>query len=118
MRRGLTLRLTRAGGDLARTSGALRPAMLTQRMSQAQQRLDQLWRVAQSLNPDLVLKRGYARVGTATGDVISSAAQARKAGALVLTFADGTIEAQVGGRLERTGSSAYVKPKLEQGDLF
>ena len=118
LRRGLTLRLTRAGGDLARTSGALRPAMLTQRVSQAQQRLDQLWRVAQSLNPDLVLKRGYARVGTAAGDVISSATQARKAGSLVLTFADGAVEAQVGERLERTGSSAYVKPRVEQGDLF
>ncbi len=114
LRRGLSLRIVRAEGDLARTSGALRPAMLTQRHSQASQRLDQLWRVATSLNPDLVLKRGYARVGTAAGDVISGAAQARKAGALVLTFADGQIDV----RVERTASSAYAKPKVEQGDLF
>jgi exodeoxyribonuclease VII large subunit len=118
LKRGLSLRIARAEGNLARTSGALRPAMLTQRLTNASQKLDQLWRVAQSLNPDLVLKRGYARVGTAAGDVVSNIAQARKAGALVLTFADGQVDARVEGRVERTASSAYVKPRAEQGDLF
>jgi exodeoxyribonuclease VII large subunit len=51
--------------------------------------------VAQSLNPDLVLTRGYARVEAGQGKdrhVVSSAAKAREAGALRLVFADGKVD--------------------------
>ncbi len=113
-RRGLGLRISRADASLARTAGVLRPVMLTQRLTSATQKLDQLWRVAQSLHPDLPLKRGYARVGKPSGGVVTSADAARKAGALVLTFADGDVAA----RVERSGGAPYAAPTVRQGDLF
>ncbi len=113
-RRGLGRVAADARGDLARTAGALRPAILTQRLSAAQLKLDQLWRVAVTLNPDNILKRGYARVEKRTGGFVGSAAAARKAGALTLHFADGTVAA----RVEASEKANYVKPKIEQPDLF
>ncbi len=70
---------------------ALRPALVTTRLADAQARLAALWRVAQSLNPDLVLTRGYARV-EAGAHVVTSAEQARQARALRLVFADGRVD--------------------------
>ena len=105
LKRGLGLSLARARGDLANASGALRPSLLDQRFRQSRERLDQLWRVAASLNPDLVLKRGYARVEKRGGGTVMSAAQAKAAGALSLRFADGTIAAKV----ERATNTA-IKP--------
>ena len=69
----------------------LRLATVTTRLGEARLRLDQLWRVAQSLNPDLVLARGYARV-EADGHVVPSAARASVAGRMRLIFADGSVD--------------------------
>ncbi len=113
-KRALSHRITRAGGDLARATGALRPSMLTQRLSKGQAQLDQLWRVAQSLHPNRPLEKGYARVEKRGGGVITSADAARKAMALTLHFADGPVDA----RVERGGSPVYDKPQTKQGDLF
>jgi exodeoxyribonuclease VII large subunit len=109
--RGLSRRLAVAGGDLARASGALRPRLLTARIerdramlarvglrpalvaariTEGRARLEGLWRVAQSLNPDLVLQRGYARV-EADGHVVASATRAIEIGAMTLVFADGRV---------------------------
>ena len=124
MRRGLSHRLSDARGELSRVSAVLRPAMLTQRLTAASVKLDQLWRVAQSLHPDLPLQRGYARIGKRSGGVVTSAEAATKAGALVLTFADGAVDARVERKgLERAGVEratppGYTKPKTQQGDLF
>jgi exodeoxyribonuclease VII large subunit len=114
LKRALSHRIADARGDMARASGALRPTMLTSRLSNAQTRLDQLWRVAQSLHPDGPLKRGYAKVEKRGGGVVVSAAAARKAGALTLHFADGAVETKV----ERAASTAYDRPRPEQPDLF
>ncbi|MFM5914729.1 MAG: exodeoxyribonuclease VII large subunit [Chakrabartia godavariana] len=114
LKRGLSHVVADARGELARATGALRPAMLTQRLDHARGRLDQLWRVATSLNPDRVLERGYARVERRAGGTVISAADAKAAGALVLRFADGAVDA----RVERAGSAPYVKDKPEQPDLF
>ncbi len=126
LKRALGNRIVGARGDLARASGALRPAMLTQRLSSASAKLDQLWRVAQSLHPNAPLKRGYARIERRGGGVITSAEDARMAGALTLLFADGQIDAKV----ERSAASSYSPasanpkaspksdPKAGQGDLF
>jgi exodeoxyribonuclease VII large subunit len=103
-----------ARGDLARVAGALRPAMLTQRLAAAQARLDQLWRVAVTLNPDNVLRRGYARVEKRTGGVIGTVGDARTAGTLTLHFADGAVDA----RVEQAAKSAYNRAKPDQPDLF
>ncbi len=113
-KRGLGRVVSDARGDLARRAGALRPVALVQKLNFARGRLDQLWRVAASLHPDGPLKRGYARVEKRSGGVVSSAAAARAAGALTLHFADGSVDA----RLERAGTPAYGKPKLDQPDLF
>jgi exodeoxyribonuclease VII large subunit len=69
----------------------LRLVTVTTKMADARSRLDQIWRVAQSLNPDLVLTRGYARV-EAGDHVISSAEKARAVGAMRLVFADGRVD--------------------------
>lgn len=114
LKRGLSHVAAEARGELARAAGALRPAMLTQRLENAQNRLDQLWRVAASLNPDRILERGYARVERKAGGTVTNVAQAKAAGALVLHFADGQVDA----RVERGGTKPYDAPKPEQPGLF
>jgi exodeoxyribonuclease VII large subunit len=112
LKRGLGLSLAKARGDLAHASGALRPALLEQRVNRSCEKLDQLWRVAASLNPDLVLKRGYARVEKRGGGTVMTATQARAAGALSLRFADDVVDV----RVERAAAPAKEKP--EQGSLL
>jgi exodeoxyribonuclease VII large subunit len=109
-----------ARGDLASVSGRLRPAMLSRKLDHARQRLDQLWRVAVTLNPDAVLQRGYARVERRSdGATLSSAAEARKAGALTVRFADGAVDVVTdGGKVE--AKPKPVKPPVTPGqaELF
>jgi exodeoxyribonuclease VII large subunit len=112
LKRGLGLSLSKARGDLAHASGALRPALLDQKVRQSRDKLEQLWRVAASLNPDLILKRGYARVEKRGGGTVMTAAQAKAAGALLLRFADDSVDV----RVERTATPAKAKP--EQGSLL
>lgn len=114
LRRGLSHQVSEARGDLARAAGALRPIMLTQRMTAAHNRLDQLWRVAASLNPDKILERGYARIERQTGGTVTRAADAQAAGALRLRFADGSVNV----RVEQDAGRAYEEAKPEQNDLF
>jgi exodeoxyribonuclease VII large subunit len=131
--RALAHRNVRARGDLDRLAGSLRPALLQARRDQARtrltaatprpqtlvqridrerQRLDGLWRLAASLNPDLVLKRGYARV-EADGHAITDTAQARKAGQMKLYFADGAVDIQIDqpGGASTGGSGPKPGPK-------
>ena len=114
LRRGLSHIVSEARGDLARATGALRPIMLTQRMTAAHNRLDQLWRVAASLNPDKILERGYARIERQTGGTVTRATDAQAAGALRLRFADGSVNV----RVEQDAGRAYEEAKPEQNDLF
>jgi exodeoxyribonuclease VII large subunit len=114
LRRGLGRRLSDARGELARAGGALRPAVLTQRLARDRDRLERTWRLATSLNPTNLLQRGYAMVEQRDGEVVTSAAGARAAGALTLRFADGAVDA----RVERPGGKPYVKPENEQPELF
>jgi exodeoxyribonuclease VII large subunit len=89
----------------------LRIATVTTRFTDARQKLDQLWRVAQSLNPDLVLARGYARV-EADGHVVPSAARAIEAGRMRLIFADGSVEVATADSPE---PAARPKPRPQPG---
>jgi exodeoxyribonuclease VII large subunit len=114
LRRGLGNRAARASAQLARIAGALRPSILTHRLDRSRGQLDQLWRVAVTLNPDNVLKRGYAKVEKRDGGVLVSAAQAAKAGALRIHFADGPVDA----RVERAGPKPYDAPKPDQPSLL
>ena len=103
--RGLERRVVAARRLLDGAGGALRPAVLQQRVTVATQRLDATWRLVRSLNPDNVLDRGYARVtATGGGATLSTAAAVRKAGAVTLHFARAdTVDVAAG--------SAPVEPK-------
>jgi exodeoxyribonuclease VII large subunit len=95
LKRGLGRQVADARGELARASGALRPVLLSQKLDRARDRLQAVWRLAQSVNPENLLARGYAWVEGRSGKVVASAAQARTAAALTLHFADGTVDARV-----------------------
>ncbi|HUD91990.1 exodeoxyribonuclease VII large subunit [Sphingobium sp.] len=113
---GLRHRLADARAHLGQAGGALRPALLRQHVTRASERLDRLKlrpdylsralsdratafdRVSRhfaSLNPDLPLQRGYARV-MAAGQLVQSVAAAQAAGQVTLHFKDGTVDATVG----------------------
>ncbi len=114
LKRGLSHSIADARGDLARASGALRPAMLSQKLLNARGKLDQMWRVAVTLNPDNILKRGYARVEKRNGGTVATVEVARAAGALDLHFADGIVQVTV----ERVPGSSYGQSKPEQPSLL
>jgi exodeoxyribonuclease VII large subunit len=64
-------------------------------LADARDRLDRLWRIADSLNPDKVLQRGYARVESRSGGTVTTTSDARREMALTLVFADGRVDARV-----------------------
>ncbi|TZG26278.1 exodeoxyribonuclease VII large subunit [Sphingomonas montanisoli] len=132
--RGLERRIAIARGDLAHAAGALRPALLAQRLARATERfeavrldpqlvtrriderrdrLDRIWRLAESLHPDRPLRLGYVRVEKRGGGVVASADAARTATALTLHFADGPVDV----RTDRGGKAASA-PVPAQPDLF
>ncbi|HEX8301692.1 exodeoxyribonuclease VII large subunit [Sphingomonas sp.] len=103
--RALERRVTAARGQLDRSAGALRPAMLGQRLEAARQRLEAAARHLELVDPDKLLERGYVRVGAkASGKVVMTVADARAAGAITLQFRDGTVDA----RVERPGGKTYA----------
>ena len=114
LRRGLSHRLSDARGDLGRVSGALRPAMLTQKLANAEQRLTQSWRLVESLHPLKPLARGYVLVRDRQGSVVSNITKANRAKLLTLTFADGEVPV----RVEPEARPAYNRPKPEQPSLL
>ncbi len=91
----LAARLERAQDRL----GAVRfgPALVTQRIGSARERLDALARTARSLNPDGVLERGYVRVTAADGRTLTNHAAASGEAALALHFRDGVLDVIPGG---------------------
>ncbi|WP_287979478.1 exodeoxyribonuclease VII large subunit [Sphingomonas sp.] len=107
--RALERRIAAARGQLDRNGGALRPAVLQRQWEGARHRLEATWRLAQSLNPDAVLDRGYARVTTREGATLVSADAARAAGALTVRFRDGTVDTVVA-----SDESSADRPKAER----
>ena len=133
--RGLERRVTLARGSLDRSAGALRPAVLERQVERGRERLAATWRLVQSLNPDAVLDRGYARVTARDGTTLSSAAAVRAAGAVTLRFRDDSVDAVVGDeapapapapvppkverpKVERKAARAYVAPTPDQPTLL
>jgi len=110
--RALGRRIAEARGELARAGGALRPATLTMRLARAQDRLAQLWRLAAAVHPDRPLSRGYARVETRDGRVVTNSAAARAAGAVSLIFVDGAVPARVEGAPRASYDRKPEQPKL------
>mgnify|MGYP004501583383 CR=1 FL=1 len=133
--RALARRAADARSELAQAAGALRPAVLNQRIArerarltaarlrpelvtrrveEGRQRLANLWRVAEQLHPDRPLARGYARVEGRDGAVVSNVAAAKAAGGVTLVFADGKVAA----RVEGARAPSYGRPKPEQPNLL
>lgn len=144
--RGLLHRVTGARGRLAEKAGALRPALLGQRIMRERQRidalrlrpelltrrltdattaLDRLWRLAASLDPKRPPRPGFAFV-TAGGRVVTSAAEACAAGAVTLGFGDGEVGAVTSGvappppapHMAAKPTRKPATPAATQHDLF
>jgi exodeoxyribonuclease VII large subunit len=117
LRRALTHRTEIAAGVLARHGGALRPALLTQRLGREAERLaaqrlrpeallqriahargrvEALDRLRRSLDPEAPLQRGYVLVTDRDGHVVKDRATAAARAALTLKFADGLLEVTAG----------------------
>jgi exodeoxyribonuclease VII large subunit len=88
--------------------------MLNQQLANAEQRLSQIWRLAESLHPEKPLKRGYVLVTDRHGAVIGDAAKAHLAKALTLRFANGDVPV----RVEPEPRPAYNRSKPEQPSLL
>ncbi|MCP1470045.1 exodeoxyribonuclease VII large subunit [Sphingobium sp. OAS761] len=127
---GLRHRIADARAHLGQAGGALRPALLRQHVVRARERLDRLAmrpdyltralsdrvtgfdRVSRhfaSLDPDLPLQRGYARI-MAQGRLIESVGAARAAGQVVMHFRDGTVDATVGQTADQADGGADPVP--------
>ena len=111
----------------AEQPGALRPAVLQRQVDRDRDRLAATWRLVQSLNPDAVLDRGYARVTTREGQTLASAAAVREAGAVTLRFRDDSVDAIVGdlpaasapaAKVERKPAKPQVAVKADQPTLL
>ncbi|MBD8619364.1 exodeoxyribonuclease VII large subunit [Sphingomonas sp. CFBP 13728] len=112
--RGLERRLTLARGSLDRSGAALRPATLERKLEAKRAQLDATWRLVQSLNPDAILDRGYARVTARPGgETLASATSARDARTLTLHFRDGVVDAVTDTGLERPAAKTYAAPKAK-----
>jgi len=129
--RALERRIAVARGDLAHAAGALRPALLFNKLDRAADRLsairlsdtpirlrmeqggatlDRLWRIAEQLHPDKPLERGYARVTSRDDRTVMSAEDARATAALTLHFAGKTtVDVRVE-RVEKPAKAPYVGP--------
>lgn len=114
LRRGLSHSVAEGRGALAHAAAGLRPGLLDRQLLRDRERVERLGRMLESLHPGKPLERGYAKIEKRSGGVITSAADARSAGALTLYFADGAVDA----RVERPGTKSYDGGKPEQPKLL
>jgi exodeoxyribonuclease VII large subunit len=118
----LLLRLVSEKGN--RLAAARLPiTTLSNKISQAQQRLDAIGRLAESLHPLSPLRRGFARVSGADGKTITTVKAAIAAGHVALRFADGDVGAVVDGGAIASPRAAPMRDKpapkaTQQGNLF
>ncbi len=110
LRRGLTDRTQLARGDLQRIGAGLSPPLLRARAEQAKGRLEGLGRVLQSLSPNAVLVRGYARISARDGRTLIDRAAALQEAALTIHFRDGALDVAPAGP-DTAPVRAPVKPR-------
>lgn len=137
MKFGMSQNIGHAQRRFSVSAGALRPAMMAQRLDRARDRLDRfamplsliqrplddarkrldaLVRIAQQVSPDGPLKRGYARVSNGDGGLVGSRAAALVAGNVTLHFHDGEIGAQIDGGPSGEGrQSSLAKQRSDSG---
>ncbi len=141
LKRGLVHRTEVARGALARDAGALRPALIANRLASARESLARshfaptllearlrratealtpFARLLPQMNPDLPLGRGFARVLGGQGQTMKSAAAAAREPALTLKFADADLAVVPGASRPRAGrlAPAQAPAPTKQGDLF
>ncbi len=130
--------VAQARSRFSASEGALRPAILRQRLEaaksrlerldlpvvlvkrpldDARQRLDSLWRLAQQVSPDGPLKRGYARISSLDGTFVGSRKAAISAGAVNLHFQDGEVGAQITEESAAKPQQPAKKAKLKPGKI-
>jgi exodeoxyribonuclease VII large subunit len=93
-------------------------AQLQRQLGNAQNRLDGLGRLAETLHPESPLKRGFARITDAEGATIASVEAAKAAGQVAILFADGKVDAVVGGGSAPRPRPAKPAPSGAQTNLF
>jgi len=101
--------VARRGDQYDRIRTKLTPDIFSARQNSARAQIEALWRLAQSYHPDKPLQRGYARVSTRDGGVISTAKAARIANRLTLHFADGAVDTHV----DTAGGQTKVEPRTK-----
>ena len=92
-------------------------AQLQRQVSNAQNRLDVLARLATSLHPLAPLERGFAKISDGDGKTIMGTDAAKAAGQVSIRFADGSVDAVIGGAAPRP-RPAKPAPLAAQNSLF
>ncbi|NDW47366.1 exodeoxyribonuclease VII large subunit [Ruegeria sp. PrR005] len=112
--RALDREIAAQGDRLTRLSDRLQAAQTT-RVDRLRQRLDATDRLRETLGYKATLARGYAVVRDDQGTLLTTRAEAAKATALQIEFADGTLDTS--GAPTKSASKPKQKPP-EQGSLF
>ena len=115
--RALSARAAHARADLSAIAPRLRRDLVDQRLLHASERLGSLWRLAGLAHPERPLQRGFVRVTDRDGRTLIHASDARAAGYLKLQFADGSVDATVGGSVgrERSAPRSYRPQRPKPG---
>jgi exodeoxyribonuclease VII large subunit len=121
--RGLAARAHKAEALMNLTASRLRLDLLSQKLARAGDQLGAAAKMLPLVHPDRPLGRGFVRVtAVVDGRTLTHAADALKAGSLLLHFGDGQLPATVDGtprpplpKVERSRPRAYVPP---QPNLF
>lgn len=121
---GLATRLSppllrrRLGLAQDRLSAQRLPTVQLQRqLGNAQDRLDALARLVTSLHPLAPLERGFAKISDSEGKTIMGTDAAKAAGQVSIRFADGSVDAMIGGGMPRP-RAAKPAPQGAQTSLF
>jgi exodeoxyribonuclease VII large subunit len=116
--RGLSARAHKAEALMNLTASRLRPELLAQKLARAGDQLAAAATMLPLVHPDRPLGRGFVRVTAADdGRTLTHAADAEKAGKLLLRFGDGEVPATAGrgepapAKVERGSRRAYVPPQ-------
>jgi exodeoxyribonuclease VII large subunit len=113
----MSARAGHARADMNLIVGRLRRELIDQRIRTLTERLGAAWKMAELVHPDRPLSRGYARVTDRQGTTLTHATAAIAARELRLRFADGEVDASVGGApvtpaaVERKPRRPYVAPQ-------
>jgi exodeoxyribonuclease VII large subunit len=109
--RALASRAGDARANLNAVAPRLRPEILFDRVSRASERLASLWKMAELVNPDRPLSRGFVRVTDRAGKTLGRASDAIGAKLLTLRFGDGEVQASTEpgpAPVERKRRTSYV----------